>query len=109
MKMKTIEQIIEELNKEPNADQLCNLKIILAAHFSQLCTILEECLFEKTKVWEYFRSKCTSDTQAERAWQRTKEGIGETVTRLRMKKVEKLMSAISSKISVKQDEAKSLY
>ena len=105
----TIQEITEQLSIESNPYQLAILKTRLAAEYARLCDILEGCLKTKADKWESFRKERTSDTQAERAWERTEEGIGEMVCRLRMKKIEKLMSSASSRISTAENDLKNNF
>lgn len=75
------------------------------AHFSeQLGDILET----KANLWVGIREETKSDKQADKAWDATPDGIQEMRLRLRLKALEKEMSAISSHLRVLDTEARNL-
>ena len=55
------------------------------------------------------RESHKSDTATERAWQSTAEGIRETRIKLKLKALEKQMSAIKTHLKTLSDEAHNLY
>jgi len=105
---RSLDELCDALEGQNSPRDLCGIKTSLALLYAEYSGILENCLIEKAEKWEDFRKDATSDTQAERKWERTEEGMGETVTKLRMKKIEKLLSAVSSKIQVAEMEAKNM-
>jgi hypothetical protein len=105
----TIADIVEKMKGQPSPHELANYKVYLAAEYAFLSGQLEGSLMLKPEKWEAFRLNCTSDTQAERAWARTPDGLKETSIRLKLKSIEKMMSAISTKISVATEEARNNF
>lgn len=88
---------------------MAEFKTWLAGQYGFLTGRLITVLAGKPERWLKLREKCTSDTQAEREWARTAEGMNETAIRLQMKAMDKMASAISTRISVAQGEARNEY
>jgi hypothetical protein len=92
-----------------NPHQCANDLSILAGEYSWVCGQLEAVLQKKPQVWNILRVQHKSDTSAERTWQSTPDGINEMGLRLRMKGIEKMMSALKSLIRVAEGEAHNLH
>lgn len=60
-------------------------------------------------MWVAMREYYKSDTATDRAWQATELGKEETKTKLKLKALEKEMSAIKTHLKVKSDEARNMY
>lgn len=99
-----IKEIIIALKGQPSPHDLANYKVFLAADYAFLAGELSEILSTKPETWERLREKATSDKQAERAWEKTAEGLREMSIRLKMKAIEKMLSAISTRIQVATEE-----
>lgn len=85
-------------------------QLIVESHeFGQYADRLADILKVKPHKWLMIRKDTTSDTQAERKWSTTYEGIDETVIRLKMKKLLVSMSAIKTRLRTMSDEAKNIY
>lgn len=95
-----ITKALQGAKGEINEDKLAVVRIEMAADYSYWSGLLENSLEEKYKVWEEFRKDKTSDTQAERAWQKTEQGRIEVTARIRLKNLEKAMSVIKSRIDI---------
>ena len=54
--------------------------------------------------WSMLRDQVTSDKQADREWEKTKTGYRETLIKMRMKVIDKEMSAIKKYLEVKEKE-----
>ena len=101
-----IAEAVQLLQGQLHPSQLADLKVHLAANYFFFSEQLSGILTLKAETWESLRAKCTSDMQAERSWQRTEGGLGEMRLRAKLKSIEKLLSAISTKIAVAEQEAK---
>lgn len=60
----------------------------------------ESCLIQKARQWKEFRLNHKSDKSAERDWETTEIGINEIGLRLRLKSIEKMLSALKSIIDM---------
>lgn len=108
--MRTIQQIQADIGvKSIPPPMLKDYKAELAHHYSTLTDKLEDILIHKPEVWSELRSKQKSDAATDRAWEGTDVGKQEIQVRLRLKKVEKLISAVNSLIRVAEQEAQNLY
>jgi len=81
---------------------------ILAGEYSWMCGQLEDILVTKPSYWNSKRAEVKSDTACEKAWEMTEAGINETGLRLRLKGVEKMMSALKSLLRLAEQEAKNI-
>lgn len=74
----------------------------LAAEYAYINSQLIGVLMVKPEKWKEIRynGEVKSDTAAERIWQSTPEGLNETVYRMKLKTIEKLLSAVKSRMEV---------
>ena len=80
-----------------------------AHEFSVQTDFLIEILEKKPAIWNEMRRDFKSDTSCERAWNATENGIKEMRYRLKLKALEKEMSAIRTQLRVASDEARNIY
>lgn len=57
---------------------------------------LEDILMKKPSVWNSLRKEHKSDTATERVWEGTADGLNEKGLSLRLKSIEKMMSALKT-------------
>jgi len=84
----------------------------LVEYSSQYQTLTEELyqILEKKAVrWNTLRDLRGSDKQADRDWEATKDGRREIELKLKLKALEKMISAIRTLLRTKSDEAHQLY
>lgn len=81
----------------------------LSAEYARLSERLADILEKKTHIWLNIRADVKSDTAADRKWDSTEDGIQEMRLRLKLKAMEKEMSAIRSHLEVLQGEARNQY
>ena len=80
----------------------------MSADYARLSEQLGDILEVKAKAWEAIRLGCTSDKQADKKWDGSEHGIKEMRLRLKLKSLEKEMSAISSHLRVLDAEMRNL-
>lgn len=108
--METIEQIENLISEGIQSPQLAaDLRVTLSAKYSRECGRLEEILKVKPKIWLEMRETTKSDTSCNHKWDGSELGTDEMVIRLRLKRLEKLISSMSSFLKVKENEAKNIY
>jgi hypothetical protein len=80
----------------------------LAAECAYINNQLIGVLMIEPEKWKDIRysGKVKSDTAAERLWQSTPEGLRKTAYRMKLKTIEKLLSAIKSRMEVMMGEAR---
>lgn len=89
--------------------ELADFKIVLAGEYSFLSSQLEKILTRKPAIWNEMRKNHQSDKATEREYEATEDGINEMGLRMRLKSVEKLLSALSSSLRVAEGEARNLH
>lgn len=107
----TIKQIAEALKKggqiPPN--DLAEWRGILAGEYSFAAGSLEDVLKQRPFIWNKLRESVKSDKAADRAWEQTEEGVNEMGLRLRMKAIEKLMSALKGLQDLAEGQARNNF
>lgn len=88
---------------------LAQYKVDLAAEYSFVAGQLEQILARKPVIWNTMRAFHKSDKATDREYEATSDGIDEVGLRWRIKRIEKLMGAISSLLRVAEGEAKNNY
>lgn len=81
----------------------------LSGEYSFWTGILEDILTRKPKVWNEMRTKHKSDKACDKEFEATDDGINETVIRLKLKRIEKMIQALNGLIRIAEGESKNLY
>lgn len=81
----------------------------LTEKYTELTMELVEIKKRKASLWPEFRAKVSSDTQAEKIWSGTQDGIREMELGYILKATEKQLSAMKLEIDCLRDEARSQY
>lgn len=69
---------------------------VLAGYYAFYSEQLEDILVRKPNVWSKLREGCKSDKQADREYEKTDDGINEIGLTMRLKRFEKMMSALKT-------------
>ena len=88
--------------------QLAEKRITLSAEYSTLSETLSQILTFKAKKWIELRTDSKSASEADKKWEMSPAGIEEMKTRLRLKAIEKELSALRTMLSVLEGEARNL-
>jgi hypothetical protein len=94
--MKTPHQIAEE-------------RVGMAEEYSRYTGIFADLIRKRAEHFRQARENYKSDTATERAWERTDEGILMTTIKLKLKSIEKKMSASNTMLRLLENESKNLY
>jgi hypothetical protein len=109
----TIESIAQKLqqNDAIYPPELSEMRSWLAGQYAYLNQQLITVLMKKPEKWKQIRYEgdVKSDTAAERIWQSTENGLQETVLRMQLKSIDKLSSAIKTRLEVLTGEARNQY
>ena len=81
----------------------------LSGEYSFWTGILEDILTRKPKVWNEMRAKHKSDKACDKEFEATEDGINESVIRLKLKRIEKMMQALGGLLRVAEGEAKNQF
>lgn len=85
--------------------ELSEALMVESAKFGSLTDELVLILEKKPALWMELRRDTKSDTSAERAWSATQDGMRETTLRLKLRAIEKSMSAAKTMLRIMSDEA----
>ena len=106
----TIEAIAKELQEEGlTPSRSSELRTWLAGQYYFVSAELEGILGQKPPLWNQMRKDLKSDTATERAWEETEWGLLEMKCRSQLKAMDKMMSALSSRIRVAEGEARNTF
>lgn len=83
-------------------------RVYLAGHYSFIASALEEILLVKPGQWLLMREDQKSDTSTDKHWEATPEGLREMQCKLRLKKIEKMISSLNSGLRVAENEVRNL-
>ena len=104
--MWNLESVTKEIeNSELSPKTLADMRLGLAGQYAMIGGKLSNILFEKPKNWTLLRATVKSDSQAERIWQATDIGLEEMKLRLLQKGIEKMMSALKTKLEIMVGES----
>ena len=95
------------MDKTPH--QLADELHEMAIEYAKLAEELGMILTYKPAEWLKLRGDSKSDASTDRAYEATEAGTRETIIRLKMKALEKMMSAIKTKLQILTNEARSNY
>ena len=105
----TVEHIEQEMaGAELSPRQVANFRVFLAAIFSLRAAEMQQILAVKPGIWLDMRGEKNSDKATDREWQATEKGQRETQLKWEMKRIEKLSSALASKLRVMEGEARNI-
>lgn len=96
-----------KINKTPH--QLADEMMSLSEQYSKYCGILSNLLKIEGEYYKATRPHVKSDTAVNRQFQTTDEGIQMTIVKLKLKSLEKQMSATKLFVEVASNEARGLY
>jgi hypothetical protein len=109
----TIESIAQQLKTSDAIypPELSEMRAWLAGEYAYINSQLIGVLMKKPEKWKEIRysGEVKSDTAAERIWQATEDGLQETILRMKLKTIDKLSSAIKSRMEVLMGEARNQF
>jgi len=92
-----------------NPHELAENRLTLSGEYSRASEQLESILEKKPAIWSEIRKNVKSDTSADRTWDGTEMGIHEMKLRMKLKRLEKQMSSISTMLRVFEAEARNQF
>lgn len=84
---------------------MAELKAELSSQYSYKTGLLEDILLKKPEIWLRIREDHKSDKATDRYWEGTQMGLREMKIKLDLKRIEKMISALSSRLRVAEREA----
>lgn len=110
--MDNITKIQEELKNGSlnNSPTLCSeYRAVLSGEYSFYAGLLEDIIVLRAKNWATMRSNHKSDTSTQREWESTPDGVNFVGLEIKLKRIEKLMSGLSSLIKLAEGQAKNQF
>lgn len=108
----TLAEVIDIATSETaNPGELSEVRLWLAGRYAYLNGLLTGILIRKPEVWGKLRysENVKSDTQAERLWSETDDGRKEIEYRHECKSIEKLLSALKTRIDLLIGEQRNTF
>lgn len=85
---------------------IAETRIELSALYSYFSGQLEQVLFTKPDVWLEIRKGVKSDKAADKEYEALEDGKKEVIFRYRLKRIEKMLSSMSTMLRLLEGEAK---
>lgn len=95
------------MDKTPH--QLAEARISLAEEYSRYSGMFADMIKAQAQFFKDNRAEHKSDTATQRAFDLTGEGVQMAVLKMKLKSIEKTMSAYNTYLRLKENEAKNLY
>lgn len=89
--------------------KLASERIYLAEEYSRYSGLLAELIKKRAEHYRDKRPNFKSDLAVEREWENTEIGTQMTIIKLKLKSIEKKLSATATMLRLMENEAKSLY
>jgi hypothetical protein len=94
---------------EKTPHQIAEERIGIAEEYSRYSGLYADLIKKRAEHYKVERNAYKSDTATERAWERTDEGTQMTIIKLKLKTIEKKMSASNTMLRLLENESKNLY
>lgn len=95
--------------KERNPHELAEARIGLSEEYSRYSGEFANLIRQQALFFKENRESHKSDTATQRAFELTEDGVRMTIIKLKLKSIEKTMSAYGTYLRLKENEAKNLY
>ena len=95
------------MTKTPH--QLADERIGLAEEYSRYSGILAELIKKRAEHYRDKRPNFKSDLAVEREWENTEVGTQMTIIKMKLKTIEKKLSATATMLRLLENESKNLY
>jgi len=89
--------------------QLAEERIGMAEEYSRYSGEYAQLIKKRADNYRILRKEFKSDTACERNWEATPEGVQMTIIKLKLKAIEKQLSASNTMLRLMENEAKNLY
>lgn len=94
---------------EKTPHQLAEERIGMAEEYSRYSGLYAEMVKLRAEHYRAHRPNFKSDTAVEREWEMTEKGTQMTIIKLKLKAIEKKMSASNTMLRLLENQAKNLY
>ena len=101
-----LESIEKELTNGLIPHRAADIRVELSGYYSRMSGELQEILALKPSRWLMIRKDVKTDKEADRVWDAGEMGIQEMRLKMNMKRIDKIISSLSSFIRVAEQESK---
>lgn len=107
----TLNDVITRIRNEEaiSPGELAAMRMFLSGEYAYISGQLESVLMRKADTWLVLREKTGSDKQADKQWDASSDGKLETAYRLQLKSIEKISSAIKTRLDIAAGEARNQF
>lgn len=95
------------MQKSPH--QIADERMGMAEEYSRYSGLYADLIKKRAEHFKVERPNHKSDTSVERSWEMTPEGTQMTIVKLKLKAIEKQMSASNTMLRLLENESKNLY
>lgn len=95
------------MDKTPH--QLSDERLFLSEEYSRYSGEYVKCMKKRADFFNANRKEHKSDTACQRAWESTDDGVLMEGLKMKLKAIEKRMSALNTALRLAENEAKNLY
>lgn len=89
--------------------QIAEERVGMAEEYSRYSGMFADLIKKRADHFKTERPNHKSDTAVERAWEQTPDGVQMTILKLKLKALEKQMSASNTMLRLLENESKNLY
>lgn len=89
--------------------QIAEDRITMAEEYSRYSGMYAELTKKRAEHFHLERANQKSDTATDRAWDRTPDGVQMNIIKMKLKAIEKQMSASNTMLRLLENESKNLY
>jgi len=94
-------------SKSPH--QLAEERIGMAEEYSRYSGLYAEMIKHRAEHYKNHRHNFKSDTAVQREWEMTEKGVQMEIIKMKLKTIEKKMSATATMLRLLENEAKNIY
>lgn len=89
--------------------ELSEQRLSLSEEYSRYAGELAKLIKQQADHFNTYRPDFKSDTACLRAWESTEQGVQMTIVKLKLKAIEKTMSALNTHLRLLENEARNIY
>ena len=105
--LKIVEERLREGGIQP--EQCANFRALLSGEYSFWAGQQEDIIVRRAQNWPAMRLKHKSDTSTQREWEGTPDGVNSVGIEIKLKRIEKMMSGLSSLLKLAEGQARNQF
>lgn len=105
--IQTVEDRLRQGNLSP--EECATFRAKLSGEYSFWAGIQEDIVVRRAKTWATMRLNHKSDKATDREWEATEDGINEVGIEIKLKRIDKMMSGLSSLLRLAEGQARNQF